>query len=100
MKLIKTANKQVLQMTREEWEKIGNDTGWIKEAKWGKDIEITNPGKWEGYTLEELKKKRDAAKSRQEGRKEKGKKIDPKDTSLLRELNFAIRSKSGWGKAK
>jgi hypothetical protein len=36
---------------------------------------------------------RDAAKARQEKRD----KADPKDTSLLRELDFAIRAKTGWG---
>jgi len=86
-------------ISKSQWEEIGRKANWAKEAKWGKEIEITNPGKWEGYTLEELKSKRDAAKSRQEKRKEEGKAVDPKDTSLLKELNFAIRAKTGWGKA-
>jgi hypothetical protein len=84
-----------ITLSKTQWEEIGKKANWIKEAKWGKEVEITNPGKWEGYTLEELKSKRDAAKSRQEKRE----KPDPKDTSLLRELNFAIRAKTGWGKA-
>jgi hypothetical protein len=100
MKLIKTAKgKTQLSITKEEWERIGNEHGWMKEAKWGKDVKIEQPGKWEGYSLAELKKKRNAAKKRQEKRKEKGKKADPKDTELLRELNFAIRAKTDWGKA-
>jgi len=70
-----------------------------KQAKWGKEVDITNPGKWDGYSLEELKSKRDAARTRQENRKKEGKAVDPQDTSLLRELNFAIRAKTGWGKA-
>jgi len=62
-------------------------------AKWGKKVKITNPGKYEGYDLGELRSMRDAAKARQEKRD----KADPKDTSLLRELDFAIRAKTGWG---
>ena len=89
-----------ITLSKAQWQSIGKKAGWVKEAKWGKDIEITNPGKWEGYTLEELRSKRDAAKSRQEKRKEDGKAVDKSDTSLLRELNFAIRAKTGWGKSK
>lgn len=54
-----------------------------KIAKWGKEVKITNPGKWEGYSEEELRSKRDAARKRQDKRKEEGKAVDPKDTSLL-----------------
>ena len=98
MKLVKTANKTKLRITREEWEKIGNEQGWMKEAKWGKPTKVSpeEKGKWKGYSLSELKQKRNAVKKRQENRKKKGKKADPKDTELLRELNFAIRAKTGW----
>lgn len=75
------------------------DLGLFKVAKWGKDIDVEQPGKWTNYSLEELKKKRNAAKKRNQNKREQGKKADPKDTELLRELNFAIRAKSGWGKA-
>jgi len=67
----------------------------FKEEKWGKDVDVEQPGEWKGYTLEELKKKRNAARKRQQSRDT----ADPKDTELLRELNFAIRAKTGWGKA-
>ena len=86
-----------MKMTRQAWTEIGEKTGWLKEAKWGKE-DVVNPkekGKWEGYTKEELIQKRDAAKSRQEKRD----KPDAHDTSILRELNFAIRAKNSWGKA-
>ena len=104
MKLVKTANgKQKIRMTQQEWEKIGSDHGWLeKEAKWGKK-DVVNPkekGKWKGYTQEELKSKLSKAKERQKKRKEKGNKADPKDTELIRELNFALRAKTGWGKVK
>ena len=88
-----------IKLSKSDWELIGQKTGWIKEAKWGKEVDITNPGKWTGFTKEELVSKRDAAKARQEKRKEEGKAVDKADTSLLRELNFAIRAKSDWKKA-
>ena len=96
MKLIRTANGNKLKITREEWEKIG------REAKWNKKdvVDPKEKGKWEGYTQEELKSKLSKAKERQRKRKEKGNKADPKDTELIRELNFALRAKTGWGKVK
>lgn len=99
MKLVKTANGQQLKIARAEWEEMGKKAGWLKEAKWGKDIKVEQPGKWTDYSKAELIKKRDAAKKRQENRKKDGKKADSKDTELLRELNFAIRAKGDWGKA-
>jgi len=88
-----------ITLSKAQWKEAGKKAGWLKEAKWGKDVEITNPGKWDGYSKEELIKKRDAARKRQENRKSKGKATDEQDTSLLRELNFAIRAKGDWGKA-
>jgi len=103
MKLVKTAEgKTKVRISKDEWERIGNEQGWIKEAKWGKDTDVEQPGKWTNYTIEELKKKRDAAKERNQKRRDQGKKADPKDTELLRELNFAIRAKKEkdkWGEA-
>jgi len=102
MKLIKTAlGKTTLKISKSEWETIGDKQGWLKEAKWGKPTEVSpeEQGKWSGYSLDQLKKKRNAAKKRQKKRRENGKKADRKDTELLRELNFAIRAKTGWGKA-
>ena len=103
MKLTKTASgKQQIKMSKSEWESIGKKAGWMKKiAKWGEE-DVVNPkekGKWSGYNKSELIEKRDATKKRQDGRKEKGEKADPKDTELLRELNFAIRAKGDWGKA-
>ena len=103
MKLTKTASgKTLLTMTHEEWDKIGNAQGWMKEAKWGKK-DVVNPkekGKWKGYSQNELKAKLNKAKERQKKRKDKGKKADTKDTGLIKELQFALRSKTGWGKVK
>ena len=117
MKIVKSKNgKSKMTISKKEWENIGEQRGWIeaqvqntplqprrliaaeeltKEAKWGKDVDVEQPGKWTNYSKAELIKKRDAAKKRQEGRD----KADPKDTELLRELNFAIRAKGDWGKA-
>lgn len=101
MKMVKTASgKTQLKLSKTDWLAIGKQAGWIeKEAKWGKKVEVEQPGKWTNYSKEELIKKRDAARKRQKNRKEKGNKADPKDTELLRELNFAIRAKGDWGKA-
>ena len=103
MKIIKTSENTKLKISKAEWESIGHDNGWInKEAKWDKDTDVEQPGKWTNYTIEELKKKRDAAKKRNQKRRNDGKKADPKDTELLKELNFAIRAKKEkdkWGKA-
>lgn len=108
MRLRKTAEGTRLEITEKEWFEIGIKQGWLieagkkgitKEAKWDKETKPEQPGKWTNYSKEELIKKRDAAKKRQQKRKEDGKKADPKDTELLRELNFAIRAKGDWGKA-
>jgi len=40
MKLIKTANKTSIKITRTEWEKIGNKQGWLKKAKDNKKYEV------------------------------------------------------------
>jgi len=37
MKLIKTANKHSIKITKTEWEKIGNKQGWLKKAEDNKD---------------------------------------------------------------
>jgi len=113
MKIVKSSNsKYKLKISKPEWIDLGNKNNWfkkeafklsaaetkdeiIKEAKWGKDIKVEQPGKWTNYSKAELISKRDAAKKRQEKRD----KADPKDTELLRELNFAIRAKGDWGKA-
>ena len=40
MKLIKTAGKSQVKMSRKEWESIGEKAGWIKVAKKHSDKEI------------------------------------------------------------
>jgi hypothetical protein len=101
MKLTKSAaGKTKLKISREEWEKIGNEKGWMKEAKWGKEdvVDPKEKGKWKGYSQEELRSKLNKAKERNKKRRDKGEKANPKDTELIRELQFALRSKKGWGK--
>ena len=70
----------------------------MKEAKWGKKdvVDPKKKGMWDGYTQEELRSKLDATKARQEKRE----KADPKDSTLIKELQFALRSKHNWGKAE
>lgn len=101
MKLIKKALGNTIQMTKNEWEKIGNDNGWMKKAKWKGDAEIEQTGEWTNYTIEELKSKRDNLKKKQENYKEKNNgKAKKEYTEKLREINFAIRSKGGWKKGE
>jgi hypothetical protein len=87
-----------ITLSKSQWEYIGDKTGWIKEAKWGKKdvVDPKKKGMWDGYTQEELRSKLDAAKARQEKRE----KADPKDSTLIKELNFALRAKHNWGKAE
>lgn len=101
MKLTKTASgKTTLKISKKEWKDIGIKQGWMKKAKW--DTETKTPesekGKWKGYSKEELTSKLNKAKERNKKRREKGEKADPKDTELIRELQFALRAKTGWGK--
>ena len=87
-----------IRVSKSQWEEIGKAGRWLKEAKWGKE-DVVNPkkkGMWDGYTQEELKEKLHAAKARQEKRE----KADPKDSTLIKELNFALRAKHDWGKAE
>ena len=47
-------------------------------------------GKWDSWTLDDLKEERMRLKDK-ETRK-------PEETTRLRQINFALRSKTGWGK--
>jgi len=56
--------------------------------KWSGDTEIKSTGKWADKTIAELKKARSALKDKENRTKE--------ETSKLRQINFAIRSKKDW----
>ena len=60
--------------------------------RWGTNC--TTPtkkqGKWDNWTLDDLKEERMRLKDK-ETRK-------PEETTRLRQINFALRSKTGWGK--
>jgi len=56
--------------------------------KWTGDTEIKSTGKWADKTIAELKKARSALKDKEDRTKE--------ETSKLRQINFAIRSKKDW----
>lgn len=66
------------------------------EEKWGKPTEVSprEKGKYEGKTKAELLKTYRALKAR--GPHKKG----SSEYGRMRELAFAIRAKSGWGKVK
>ena len=57
MKLTKTANKTSLKITKAEWEKIGNDNGWMKKAqsnpKWQQKL-IDSPETGMGYQIADV----------------------------------------------
>jgi len=83
-----------IKMTKWAWTEIGEKTGWCKEAKWGKEdvVDPKKKGMWDGYTQAELKKKLNAAKERQEKRE----KADPADSTLIKQIQFALRAKHDW----
>ena len=62
------------------------------DEKWNTDYETpkSEKGKYKGKTLEQLHALRDKLSDKKDKTK--------KDTDTLRELNFAIRAKTGWGK--
>ena len=39
MRVVKTASDNKVEISKSEWGKIGNTTGWMKEARFGKYIE-------------------------------------------------------------
>jgi len=58
------------------------------DEKWAGDTKIKSTGKWADKTIAELQKARSALKSKEDRTKE--------ETSKLRQINFAIRSKKDW----
>mgnify|MGYP006278471195 CR=1 FL=1 len=66
----------------------------VVDEKWGKPTEVPKAerGKYKGWTLAELRKAYNALKAR--GPHKKG----SADFGRMRELAFAIRAKTGWGK--
>ena len=59
MKLIKTANKTKLKLSRKEWEKIGSDNGWMKKSQlFPEDVETegveTEGVETEGVEIEDV----------------------------------------------
>lgn len=70
-------------------QRLGNIT-----EKWGGDTEL-NPkktGMWSGWSQEDLRAERSKLKS--EGPHEAG----SAKATRLKEVNFALRAKTGWGK--
>ena len=80
-------------INRDDEERVAdaNVTGknpYVVSEKWSGDTEIKSTGKWADKTIAELKKARSALKNKEDRTKE--------ETSKLRQINFAIRSKKDW----
>ena len=80
-------------INRDDEERVAdaNVTGknpYVVSEKWSGDTEIKSTGKWADKTIAELKKARSALKDKEDRTKE--------ETSKLRQINFAIRSKKDW----
>lgn len=73
--------------TLDEW--VMQEENMLQE-KWGKEVDIKQPGKYKGWTLEKLKAARTKLKDKEER--------TTAESGKLKELNFAIRAKTGWGK--
>lgn len=69
--------------------------------KWKGDVEIEKTGEHAGKSVEQLRKQAANLKKRQESyKKEHGGETSAEITEKLREINFAIRAKTGWKKGK
>ena len=66
------------------------------EEKWGKSVKVSDKkkGMFDGWTLDDLRAEQ--AKLKKSGPHEKG----SAKYTRTKEVNFAIRAKTGWGKAK
>ena len=62
------------------------------EEKWKGDVEIEQTGEWAGKTLDQLRKRKNTLMDKEER--------TPEEQEGVREINFAIRAKTGWKKGK
>jgi|TARA_R100001129_G_C5230551_1_gene222415 hypothetical protein len=62
------------------------------EEKWKGDVEIEQTGEWAGKTLDQLRKRKNTLMDKEER--------TPEEQEEVREINFAIRAKTGWKKGK
>ena len=62
------------------------------EEKWKGDAEIEQTGEWSDMTVAQLKKKRKTLMDKEERTKA--------EQDEVREINFAIRAKTGWKRGK
>lgn len=62
--------------------------------KWGTEVKTPErlKGKWEGWTLADLRKRKKQLMSKDTR--------TAAETKEVKQINFAIRAKTGWGKAK
>ena len=62
------------------------------QEKWKGDAEIEQTGEWADMTVAQLKKRRKALMDKEERTKD--------EQEEVREINFAIRAKTGWKRGK
>ena len=62
------------------------------QEKWKGDAEIEQTGEWADMTVAQLKKRRKALMDKEERTKA--------EQEEVREINFAIRAKTGWKRGK
>ena len=62
------------------------------EEKWKGDAEIEQTGEWSGKTVAQLRKRKKQLMDKEERTKA--------EQEEVREINFAIRAKTGWKKGK
>ena len=67
------------------------DVGQLEE-KWKGDAEIEQTGEWSGKTVAQLRKRKKQLMDKEERTKA--------EQEEVREINFAIRAKTGWKKGK
>jgi hypothetical protein len=94
MKVRKKNDGFVLVAKRSEIEAL------VKSAKWGKEdvVDPKEKGKYKGKTQKELRSTLSKAKKQQEAyKKNNDGKAKQELTDKIRELNFALRAKTGWG---
>lgn len=87
--------ESVANQIKAKHEKLEKLTGKsVVYEKWATSAKVADDkkGMWKGWSLEDLKAERTKLKNKA--------KHTAADTSRLKELNFAIRAKKGWGKVK
>jgi hypothetical protein len=97
MKIIKRASKNYINITKEEWELIGIEAGWIKKE--AKKKKIKNDPCWDGYEMIGMKKDKDG-KEVPNCVPKKTKKSSSKDCTSCEEMKRKLKSYAAEYKGK